>query len=123
MSTFAQARELNANEKALIDFLLTADFPGRDELRDQLGQVQVLGDCDCGCGTVSLSVPGAAVRADAREPIPVEAYNEDGSLSVLLFVREGMLASLEIVDYVGGRGYPTPAKLSLWVPPPPRQKP
>jgi len=41
---------------------------------------------------------------------------------VLLFVREGYLSSLEIVDYLDVRPltFPSPKELKLWVPPPQR---
>jgi hypothetical protein len=117
MTHFSQPRELKPNERAMIEFLLTADFPGRDELREQVGCVGVVWDCDCGCGTIKMIVRNPVVRAVAREPIPVEARG--AGIDVLLFVRDGLLASLEIVDHGNSRPltYPSPSKLELWVPP------
>jgi len=111
-------RPLSAEEKALADFLLSAEFPGRDELRVQLDSVKVVGICECGCGTVELAVEGDVPRSVCREPIPIEAH--DDALDVLLFVRDGVLSSLEIVDYKDRRPlpYPRPSDLELWPRPP-----
>jgi hypothetical protein len=117
MAHFSRPRELKPNERALLEFLLTADFPGRNELREQVGRVQVLWDCDCGCGTINLMVTNPVVRAVAREPIPIEARG--ANVDVLLFVRDGLLSSLEIVDHGDGRplAFPSPSTLELWAPP------
>ena len=113
MATYSHARELQPNERAQLHFLLSIDFPGRNELRKQLDRVAVVGDCDCGCGTVDLMVSGPATHADVRKQIPVEAYGK--GVDVLLFVRDGLLAALEIVDHGDSRPlkYPTPDGLEL----------
>jgi len=86
----------------------------------QLPLIQVTGDCDCGCGTVDLSVPDGIPPAPAREPIPVEARGV--GVDVLLLVRAGLIQCLEIVTHGDARpiSYPTPERLELWVPPPMR---
>ena len=119
MARFAQPRDLDSKERALLEFLLTAEFPGRSELQEQARRVKAVGDCDCGCGTIDLAVEDCPPRAHTREPIPVEARREspEGPIEVLLFVRGGRLASLEIVDYLNTRLYPAPDDLKLWVPP------
>ena len=120
MAQLSQPRELRPAERALIEFLLTADFAGRKELKEQLDSVEVVWECDCGCGTVNLRVKDSVGRAFTREPIPVEANGH--GLDVLLFVRGGFLASLEIVDHGDARPlpYPTVGSLKLWVPPAPK---
>lgn len=117
MNTFPQPRKLKPNEKELLEFLLTADFPGRDDLKEQLQYVEVVGDCECGCGTIDLKVNEYPKRAFVEEPIPVEAHGE--GIEVLLFVRGGLLCSLEIVDYEDRRPLPYPSirGLELWVTP------
>jgi hypothetical protein len=117
MGKFQNPRDLKPAERELLEFLLTADFPGRDELKQQLDCVEVIGDCDCGCGTINLTVENPVVHSTAREPIPIEAHGK--GLEVLLFVRNGLLSSLEIVDYGDHRPipYPSPNSLELWVPP------
>jgi hypothetical protein len=120
MAQLSKSRPLNPKERELLEFILTADFPGRDELKIQTNCAEVCWECDCGCGTVNFELTEPCTRAAAREPIPVEAYRE--SLEVLLFVREGFLSSLEIVDYLDVRPvtYPSPKELKLGVRPPQR---
>lgn len=117
MRQLPEPRGLRTPERALIEFLLTADFPGRNELREQLDHVEVVWVCDCGCGTVNLRVKSLTKRAVVREPIPVEARGR--GFDVLLFVRDGFLNSLEIVDHGDSRPleYPSTVGLELWAPP------
>jgi len=49
-------RSLSANERAALDFMLSADFPGVEELRLQAASVRVVSRCSCGCATINLSV-------------------------------------------------------------------
>ncbi len=73
--------------------------------------------CECGCGTIRMRVAGKSARATCREPVPIEAHG--AGIQVLLFVRRGLLTSLEIVDYGDARplAYPLPENLNLWLPP------
>jgi len=120
MTKSIEPRPLSSEERALVEFLLSAEFPGRDQLNSQLGFAEVVGTCECGCGTVNLAVTGPAARAVCREPIPVEAHGT--GIQVLLFVRGGLVCSLEIVDFEDKRPlpYPRPRDLKLWVPPSPK---
>jgi hypothetical protein len=77
--------------------MLTADFPDRDELKTQTNCAEVCWECDCGCGTINMELKEPYIRAAARGSIPVEAYGKD--VDVLLFVKEGPIRSLEIVDH------------------------
>jgi len=117
MPRAVEPRPLSQEERVLAEFLLSAEFPGRDELKSQLESAEVVGVCECGCGTVDLAIKELAVRAVCREPIPAEAYRS--ALDVMLFVRDGLLCSIEIVDYEDKRplSYPRPDDLKLWVPP------
>src|SRR5690348_70359 len=63
MTKSIEPRPLSSEERALVEFLLSAEFPGRDELNSQLGVAEVVGICECGCGTVTLAVRGPAARA------------------------------------------------------------
>lgn len=117
MRQFAQPRQLAPKERELLDFLLSGEFPGNGTLREQAKVVEAIGECDCGCGTLHLIVPQTMARAAIRRHIPVEAHGK--GLEVLLFVRDGLLSSLEIVDYGDNRpiAYPRPTDLQLWIPP------
>lgn len=117
MPTLAQPRRLRPNERSLLEFLLTADFPERNPLKNQVEQVEVTEECDCGCGTVSLRVGGKDLQSAVPERTVVEAYGD--GLEVLLFARDGLLSSLEIIGHGDARPlpYPLPDQLTLWVPP------
>jgi hypothetical protein len=120
MAQLSKSRPFTEKERELLEFMLSVDFPGRDELKTQAGCAEVDWECDCGCGTFTVELKESCARAASYEPIPVEAYRE--GLDVLLFVREGYLSSLEIVDYLDVRPltFPSPKELKLWVPPPQR---
>lgn len=101
-------------------FLLTADFPGRDSLIEQARTVKATGDCDCGYGTINLSVDSDGPLAAVRGSVPVEALNKrGGAIDVLLFVRDGRLSRLEIVKDDGDHPapYPKPEDLEISVSP------
>lgn len=117
MGDLSQPRQLTNEERSLLDFLLSANFPGKDALTEQAKQIEVSGECDCGCGTVDFRLAASAAKSNAREPIFVEAYGE--GVDVLLLVRDGYLQSMEIVHHAGAApgGFPQPEKLRLWRPP------
>jgi hypothetical protein len=110
-------RPLSSEELALAEFLLSVEFRGRDELHKQLESAQVTGTCECGCGTILIRVNGATDNAAATERVVVEAYGK--GVDVLMYVRDGALSSIEIVDHGDARPlrYPRPEELTLWVPP------
>ena len=76
------------------------------------------GTCECGCGTILIRVNDATDKAVITERVIVEAYGK--GVDVLMFVRDGTLSSIEIVDHGDARPlrYPRPEELTLWVPPP-----
>lgn len=120
MTLLSHPRPLKSQERELIDFLLSANVVGRDELKKQADSLEVVGECDCGCGTIELQVRNVP-RREAVDQLMVEAYGK--GVDVLLFVRGGFLSCLEIVDHGDSRPlpYPKPNELSLWVTP--RQRP
>ena len=90
-------RPLEARERELLEKLLEVEFPGRDELRVQLGSVtakQIIGDgtlelrCDSGPSApcFSLVAEGECIDADGRK------------INVMLHVdRRGFMWMLEIL--------------------------
>jgi hypothetical protein len=111
-------RPLNIEERTLMEFLLSAEFPGRDKLRSQLDSVAVVAVCECGCGTVNLQVGSNDVQSSAEALVPIEAHGD--LVDVLLFTRRGCLSSLELVfpNERLPRRFPKPSDLQLWVRPP-----
>jgi hypothetical protein len=74
-------------------------------LRAQAATVVVVRECGCSCATIDLGVDPSVPDADGvREPNAVEAHGRPRSdgrppPDLILFVRDGRLASLEIVSY------------------------
>lgn len=95
-------RELDAREKGLLEKLLEPGFPGRDELRAQLGSLTAKpADAD---GTLVLRC-GLGPPAPIQSRLVSEAMCRDadgGQVSLLLHVdKEGLLHMLEIIKYDG----------------------
>jgi len=88
------ARPLTPNERAALDTLLAADFPGAAELRAQSPTARVTGRCGCGCPTIDLAVDEAVPRAQVTSRMPVEADVPDGG-GLIVFVDDGRLSCLE----------------------------
>ncbi|MDQ3725034.1 MAG: hypothetical protein M3335_03930 [Actinomycetota bacterium] len=99
-----ESRRLKPEETAVIRVLLDhADFAGRDELLEQVPGARVVGRCGCGCATVELAVDRAPAEDAPPYPIPNQAtvLDEDGNPigGVLLFVKDGCLAELEVYSF------------------------
>jgi hypothetical protein len=99
-----QPSPLLEDERALLDALLAHDFSGVEALREQAKHVWAKRGCECGCGTIDLVTDGTSVpRSEATNPAPVEgavhnaAGEEVGGL--ILFIKDGMLLSLEIYSH------------------------
>jgi hypothetical protein len=90
-------RPLTAEERAILDHLLTADFPGAVELRRQAAFAEVVGRCPCGCATIEVEVDTVrSPAAEVSDRAPVEALGRSQAFDLLLFVDEGYLSSVEI---------------------------
>jgi hypothetical protein len=115
-----QHRTLEPYEKALIDQLLSFDFPGREQLLKQASSLRArVAASDDDYGTLEL-VTESPERANVIERVPVEAeaYDEDGvPIAILLHVVNGFMDELEIFKYDGTpiRKHPDPAKLKVIV--------
>jgi hypothetical protein len=95
-------RELAPRERGLLEKLLEAEFPGRDELRvqlDSLTRKQAGED-----GTLILRC-GSGPPAATQFRLAAEAMGKDedgGEISVLLHVnKDGFMSMLEIIKYDG----------------------
>lgn len=95
---------MSQTEAAVLDVLLAHEFEGVDPLRAQATDLLGRRGCDCGCGTIGL-VPQSpdAPRSSAPSPVPVEAPVVDSAGEpvggVLLFVKDGLLSSLEVYSF------------------------
>ena len=105
-------RALWDRERDLLDLLLSQEFPGVDALRIQRERVHVKGLWQDLGGIVLLEVgdPGAP-KAEVVHTVPVESQvrGADPPPEVLLFVKRGLLDSIELVDYAGREPLELPA--------------
>jgi hypothetical protein len=97
-------RPLAFGERALLEYFLAREFPGVSALREQVKTVRVKG---LGGGLSVIPefevTDASAPRAEVRGTVPIEAVVRDAvpPREVLLFVKQGLLHSLELVDYSG----------------------
>jgi hypothetical protein len=102
-------RELTADERAYLDFMLT--HPGSvSELRTQGESVSVISECDCGCRSIGLepalsappAQPGKAAETFGRDDYFVLSNRgrsaQGNDVALILHVIEGRMVELEIWD-------------------------
>ena len=97
-------RPLDADERAVLGFLLTADVSGAAQLREQVAGARVVGGCECPCPSVELAVPAAAPSAALPEGLySVEAEvlsgGDEPAGGVMLFIERGRISYLEYYGY------------------------
>jgi len=98
-------REITAPESALLAEAVTGEWDGASELRSQLPGLLVRSGCSCGCGTIDpwprQGMPAPMTPSPApREGIVRDVAGEPVG-GLLLFLRNGVLRSLEIYSYDG----------------------
>jgi hypothetical protein len=96
-------RPLSDRESALLDLFLAQDFQGVEALPVQRESVRVKGLWEDLGGIVLLEVDDVdAPTADIVHTVPVETRVRGADRQeVLLFVKQGLLDSIELVDYSG----------------------
>lgn len=108
-SSLRQSRRLTENERAIVEVLLEAPFPGRKKIREQLKDCFVKQIDEEG----SLEfVVNTEVRAPGRTRIPVEAEMKDDDgvpVRLLLHVVDDLARELEVYK---GDSSPLIAKLT-----------
>lgn len=97
-------RPISPAQQGLLDALLAHDFEGADALRVQAANVAVRQGCTCGCGTIDLIPQGNRLPlSSASSPVPCEGLLVDETGAdiggLILFVRDGLLSSLEVYSY------------------------
>ena len=109
-------RPPTAREREILEMLLSVEIPGIAELRAQLPYVSVA-RWNCGCASFDVAVEKArAPRASITTSPAVEATTRERAditrtYDLLLWVRDGWLAAVEIVDYVDRHGEDSPAEI------------
>jgi hypothetical protein len=120
MAVEAMFRKPSEKEQALLNRLLEAGFPGRDELVPLLREVLVRTIDDNG-GLELLSQIDGSAPVVKRVPVEAEAKDDDGAvIHMLLHIVEGRPAELEFYrDGVGNvQTMPQPSAFELIVLPP-----
>jgi hypothetical protein len=98
----SEFRPLNDREMGLLEKLLEADFPGRDELRAQMNsvtgkQIESDGTLDLRCAS---GPPAPTKYAVAMEGVCTDA--DGGMMAIMLHVdKDGFMHMLEIIKYDG----------------------
>src|SRR3954452_11064751 len=88
-------RPLDARERAILNFLLSVNIAGVDELRKQ-AEVAVARPWTCGCASVDLVVEGDLPRPavpprPAVESTTTEREDYEHMFDLLLWVEDGLL--------------------------------
>ena len=87
----------------MLDLVLSSDFDGAGELREQARAAVVVGRCDCGCPSVDLQVGGrvSAARLGSRlVPSELEVLaGDEPPGQVIVFADDGRLSYLEYVFF------------------------
>jgi hypothetical protein len=110
------ARALKAREREILEFLLTVEIPGVEQLRLQVDHARAV-PWDCGCASIDLVVDRNAAPASALDTV-IETRTEKKDdpkrlLDLILWIDDGFLSSVEIADHVEPHG-----KVSKVFPPP-----
>jgi hypothetical protein len=95
---------MTGEERAILDLILSIDFDGVAQLREQASSVLVTGKCDCGCPSIELTVATEARPAAVPHRLaPVEGIvapiADEPPGEVILFVDDGRVSFLEYVHY------------------------
>jgi hypothetical protein len=115
-------RPLTPREREILGFLLSVDDPGVAELREQAATALARRDCRCGCPSIELTVdrqatPQSSIQRGSPNATPVfeaaASQSAEEFSELLLFVADGWLCDLEIVDYL-----PEGAEPLAEIPPP-----
>lgn len=117
----SEFRRPTEKEKRLIERLLEADFPGRDELARQVTHCSVRQVDEEGSLEFDFQVDSNLAPVLKRVPIEAEGTDEDGiRVHVLFHVVDGRARELEIYKDDGSaiRRMPEPREFELLVLPP-----
>jgi hypothetical protein len=114
-------RPLAADERDVLDLLLSVLYPGSAELRQQAASAVVVGRCDCGCPTFDVgleaSVPAAPLtHRTAPVELRVRPLADEPEGSIVLFLRDGLMESIEYIYYSDNppKEWPDSSRLSVF---------
>jgi hypothetical protein len=107
---------LTGRECAILELLLTVDVDGIHELRRQVPHARAA-RWSCGCASFNLIVDKAhaqrstITRSPLSEAWSKERNDSDRCYELLLWVEDGWLAGVEIVDFVHQHGEQSPQEV------------
>jgi len=116
-------RPLSARERLMLDLLLSSDFAGVAELREQARSALVVGRCDCGCPSVDLQavVAAPAARLASRlvpSELEVVPVGDKPPGQVILLADDGRLSCLGYVFFGQTPAeWPDPSRVRVVGPP------
>ena len=108
-------RPLEPRERSILDLLLTVEFAGRDDVREQIdNSVARVIDTE---GSIELRTSSSR-RAQVSQRVPIEAEwnDENGQLvGILLHVVDGFVDELKVVNHAGEpiAGQVTPSEIRI----------
>jgi hypothetical protein len=90
---------MNTRQRKLIDFLLSAEFPGAGTLHRQADSAVL--ESEDGFGGFMLSVPPNSTRAEVVDDVPVEAHwdSTNAVVELLLVAPGGLLGEVAVLRY------------------------
>lgn len=104
-------RDLTERERAVLDFLLSADFDGVDDSRRQAANVLVTGGCECGCPSIDFGHPDVG---PGIKPV-VNAQIKGANDTLFAFTQGPWLAGIEYVGYDDQPAeLPEPSRLEIY---------
>jgi hypothetical protein len=97
--TIPENRQLNAEERTLIEWLIANGIPEAKNYAQQLEGLHVVSHCSCGCPTVDLAVVNAQASTTGPSRILADFLGvtpEGQQVGVMLHAREGKISELEV---------------------------
>ncbi len=97
-------RPLTARQREILDFLLSLELPGVEELRQQ-AKFTLAKPWDCGCASIDLVVDqehASRSSITSRPAIETQSKERDDPeriFDLLLWVDDGWLSGIELVEY------------------------
>ena len=88
-------RPLTEAEQSVLRLLLSIDFPGVDEYRDQVHSAVVTARCPCGCLEFTILVPDGL--PSAAGPGRVSGWSEEQQVHLELETHAGRLVGVRLV--------------------------
>jgi hypothetical protein len=112
-------RPLSAREEDLLRFLASDGRPDADRLLASVPYLRVVGECDCGCGSVELS-DSRGVEDWERQDEFAEAFDAEDGSTVHVLVDLDTMVPTRLEVYGGERpdraGLPDVGSLTLLPP-------